>query len=93
MFKELDSILGHRPASVSTSVLDTGTTSSIVEESTEETQKKTGKRCTVVSILHSLSLSPDVQAESPIESAIVPESETESSKEQPGDQAGMLLLQ
>lgn len=45
-FKELDSILGHRPASVPTSLLDTGTSSSTVEESTEETQI-TGKKCTI----------------------------------------------
>ena len=37
-FKELDSILGHRPPSVPAALLDTGTSSSTVEDSTEETQ-------------------------------------------------------
>ena len=37
-FKELDSILGHRPASIPAALLDTGTSSSTVEDSTEETQ-------------------------------------------------------
>ena len=49
-FKELDAILGHRPASVPTALLDTGTSSSTVEESTEETQI-TGKKCKI-SCLH-----------------------------------------
>ena len=44
-FKELDSILGHRPASVPAALLDTGTGSSTVEDCTEETQI-TGKKCT-----------------------------------------------
>ena len=35
-YRELDAILGHRPASVPTSLLDTGN-SSTLEESTEET--------------------------------------------------------
>ena len=43
-YRELDSILGHRPASVPASLLDTGnsstSTSSTVEDSTEETNGK-----------------------------------------------------
>ena len=56
-FKELDAILGHRPVSVSMALLDTGTSSSIMEENTqsEETQI-TGKKCkishTLIEFIH-----------------------------------------
>lgn len=79
-FKELDSILGHRPASVSAALLDTGISSSTVEE-TEETQI-IGKKSTIIIqyLTFTAKDGDDVHAESPIDSAQVPESEAGPSK-------------
>ena len=39
-FKELDNILGHRPASVPAVLLDTGTSSSTITEPEESTEER-----------------------------------------------------
>ena len=65
-FKELDSILGHRPASVPAALLNTGTGSSTVEDCTEETNNDVHFSFDVSHLLRLSTEGDDVQAKSPI---------------------------
>ncbi len=94
-YEELDNIIGQRPASVSTALLDTGASSSAavdsqgIAEETEETDTNGKLMRLATTYTGSSADGEDVQAQSPVDGALVPASSDEStSSKRPGDETG-----
>ena len=98
-FDELDEILGHRPASVPTILLDTGSSSQDADLGSAIDEKPNGNTTAKISnrtITYVLTLSTDgedVEATSPVDSALIPQSLAdagpESSMKRSGDVRGV----
>ena len=95
-YKELDEILGHRPASTPPVVLDSGTTSnttttldSAEEEETNGNQSSTTTYWKFTFKIDNNTDGDDVQADAPDDSADIPESSSGSSSKKSVDEAGV----
>lgn len=94
-YRELNQVLGHRPASVPVSLLDTGTSCSGTPEVRTAEANTNSKYLSVLAMMFNdiFTEGDDIQPQASVDSALIPEGAQEgSSKKRPGDEACVTIF-